>query len=117
MSEWTLENWEDENGHSPLEDWFDTLTNEQFAAIAREMKLLELAGNRLRLPHSKALEDKLFELRERSFGFRIYYTFRKGKIILLLCGGTKDSQDRDIRSARKMLAKVHADEKGKAGQK
>ena len=116
MSEWTLVLWEDDNGDSPLEDWFDKLTKEHFSSIAREIKLLEMAGNQLRLPHSKSLEDKLFELRERSFGFRIYYTFCKGKIILLVCGGTKDSQVRDIRSARKILAKIHAKEKAKDGK-
>ena len=37
-------------------------------------------------------------------GYRVYYTLREGKVVLLLCGGDKGSQDRDIRRAREMSA-------------
>ncbi len=37
-------------------------------------------------------------------GYRLYYT-RRGKVVyLLLCGGDKSSQKRDIKRARAMLA-------------
>ena len=58
------------------------------------MKLLELCGNLLKLPHSRSLKKGLFELRERKYGFRIYYTFLPNKIILMLYAGNKKSQDK-----------------------
>jgi putative addiction module killer protein len=36
-------------------------------------------------------------------GLRIYYTFRNEQLILLLSGGTKTGQNRDIEKAGKMI--------------
>jgi len=38
-------------------------------------------------------------------GYRLYYTIRKNTIILMLCGGDKSMQGKDIKKAKKM-AKV-----------
>ena len=35
-------------------------------------------------------------------GYRIYYTIRKRTVVVLLCGGDKSSQRRDIRRAQRM---------------
>lgn len=37
-------------------------------------------------------------------GYRVYYTIRGEAVVLLLCGGDKDSQDRDIKRAKEMAA-------------
>jgi putative addiction module killer protein len=39
-------------------------------------------------------------------GYRIYFTVRKGTIILLLCGGDKRTQDADIRRAQQMVTEI-----------
>ena len=52
----------------------------------------------------RSLGGGLFELKFRS-GHRIYYIEERGSIILLLSGGNKDSQRRDIISARKLIEK------------
>jgi putative addiction module killer protein len=39
-------------------------------------------------------------------GYRVYYTVREGQVVLLLCGGAKDSQERDIRRAKEMAAEL-----------
>lgn len=39
-------------------------------------------------------------------GYRAYYTLRGEDVVLLLCGGDKDSQDRDIRRAKEMAAQL-----------
>ncbi len=44
-------------------DWLDGLTDEQRESLGRLMKLLKLCGNKLKMPHSKPVGDKIFELR------------------------------------------------------
>lgn len=44
-------------------------------------------------------------------GYRIYYTLRGSMVIILLAGGDKSTQRRDIESA-KQLAKVIGEEDG-----
>ena len=36
-------------------------------------------------------------------GYRLYYTIRKQTIILMLCGGNKSTQVKDIKKAKKIL--------------
>jgi len=36
-------------------------------------------------------------------GYRIYFTIRDGKLVILLCGGDKSSQARDIQQAKDIL--------------
>ena len=104
MSGWKIEYWySNDKQTSSVELFFDQLTDEQFKAIAKELKLLELCGNTLKLPHSKPLGRGLFELRERKFGYRIYYTFAKNKIIILLHAGDKATQKKDIKIAKERL--------------
>ena len=103
--EWKIEYWCNNKGESAVEKWLDSLTDDQFKSVAMEMKLLALCGNLLKLPHSRTLKKGLFELRERQYGFRIYYTFLGDKIILMLAAGNKKTQDRDIDVARQRLDK------------
>ena len=52
----------------------------------------------------KAIANDLFEL--RCFfggGIRLYFTIHQLQIVLLLVGGNKDSQERDIEKAKKIL--------------
>ncbi|UQA22129.1 type II toxin-antitoxin system RelE/ParE family toxin [Stenotrophomonas sp. NY11291] len=39
-------------------------------------------------------------------GYRVYYTERAGITYILLCGGDKDSQPRDIEQARKLAGQL-----------
>lgn len=103
MKKWQIRYWVADTGKSPLEKWFDKLTTEQIKSIAKEIKILELVGNELKLPHSRALGDGLFELRERRFGYRIYYGFKGNNIIILVAAGDKKSQEKDIKIARERL--------------
>ena len=52
----------------------------------------------------KQITDTLFELRF-FFGnaLRVYYTFKNNKIVLLLIGGDKSSQTKDIEKAKQMI--------------
>ena len=39
-------------------------------------------------------------------GYRVYYTIRQRAVVILLCGGDKSSQRRDIRRAQRMVTEV-----------
>ncbi len=55
----------------------------------------------------KTIAPNLFEA--RLFfgpGYRLYYTIREDVVVLLLCGGNKSSQDRDIEKAKKLLEEI-----------
>ena len=39
-------------------------------------------------------------------GYRIYYTVRQQSLVILLCGGDKASQRRDIRQAQQMARDI-----------
>jgi putative addiction module killer protein len=105
-TKWTVTFWLGDNGKQSVEAWLDTLTKEQLKSVAKELLLLEKCGNELRLPHSKALGKRLFELREKTFGYRIYYGFLPDKTISLLHAGDKASQKKDIQIARLRLNKL-----------
>ena len=52
----------------------------------------------------KSLGNKLYELRFFfAKGYRIYFVEDNKKIIVLLCGGNKDTQKKDIKLARDLL--------------
>ncbi|MEA3466430.1 MAG: type II toxin-antitoxin system RelE/ParE family toxin [Thermodesulfobacteriota bacterium] len=52
----------------------------------------------------KSVGQDLFEVRLFfGAGYRLYYTLEGQTIILLLCGGDKSSQSKDIERARKIM--------------
>lgn len=69
--------------------------------IATRLRRIEHDGN---FGDHKALGGGLYELREHyGAGYRLYYTQRGGEIIILLIGGDKSSQARDIEKARILM--------------
>lgn len=58
----------------------------------------------------RSVGDGVSELRIASGpGYRVYYTLRGAEIVLLLCGGDKGSQDRDIAKAKDVAAALPRD--------
>lgn len=104
MKKWIVDYWSD--GKNSVENWFKELEQEHLRSVTKEISMLEETGNELRMPHSKALGEGLFELRERRYGYRIYYGFHGKQIIIVLAAGDKKSQDRDIKIARKRLSNL-----------
>ena len=39
-------------------------------------------------------------------GYRVYFTRRGTLLVLILCGGDKSTQERDIRRAKEMIARL-----------
>ena len=53
----------------------------------------------------RSLKDGINELKiDYGPGYRVYYTFKGKTLILLLCGGDKSSQSKDIRLATEIAA-------------
>jgi putative addiction module killer protein len=103
MARWQIEYGIENAGKDQIEKWFDNLSAEELKSVSKEVKMLAVAGNDLRLRHSRALGGGLFELRERRFNFRIYYCFAEEDTIFLLAAGNKQSQTKDIKLARERL--------------
>lgn len=56
---------------------------------------------------AKSVGDGVKELRiDIGPGYRVYYTIRERTVVFLLCGGDKDSQDRDIAVAKELARKL-----------
>ena len=82
--------------------WIDELKDHHARTrIARRIDRLKL-GN----PGDvKPVGEGVSELRINvGPGYRVYFTQRSNVFVLLLCGGDKGSQDRDIRKAKALAA-------------
>ena len=86
--------------------------------LARYLHLTDLMlefGPNLGMPHTRALKDKLFELRmkgKEGIG-RVFFCTKTGKNIIILHSFVKKSQktpEKELRIARKRLAEVFKNE-------
>lgn len=87
--------------------WLSKLRDRK--AIARILARIESLrqGN---TGDSKSLGSGLHELRIHfGPGYRVYFTRKAGLVVLLLCGGDKSSQSKDIARARDILSELKAE--------
>lgn len=87
-----------------FDKWFKALRDDRaLARIARRI-------DRLAEGHAgdvKSVGDGVSEMRiDVGPEYRVYFTRRGEVIFILLCGGDKSSQDRDIRTAKALVGKV-----------
>lgn len=76
------------------------------ALIVRRIERAE-AGN---FGDCEPVGDGVFEMKvEHGPGYRVYFTRRGGFVYLLLIGGDKSTQKRDIKRARKMALTLKED--------
>ena len=90
---WTVTEYEHPSGEVPVLSFLQTLRDEAKAEAIALVRIVTERGNVLREPLSKALGSGLFELRGRRSGVRIFYTFRPGRVIVLLDGIVKKRGD------------------------
>ena len=87
------------DGSVPFNDWLEALKDRKARAIVRTRINRVRLGN---LGDCKSVGEGLSELRIKfGAGYRIYFGQEKETIIILLSGGDKSSQDKDIKQAKK----------------
>ncbi len=89
---WTIEEYVTASGRNLALRFLSGLNRQDKAEAIALLKLLGERGNKLGMPHSKALGRGLLELRGRH-GVRLFYTFRPGRRVVLLDGMVKKRGD------------------------
>jgi len=96
--EYTIEFYETESGHWPVEEWLKKLDFKTRAQIDKRFTRICL-GN---FGDCKPIAKGVWEFRiDKGPGYRIYYGIKEKKIVILLCAGDKKSQNMDIKKALK----------------
>ena len=88
-------------------DWLDRLRDQRAQVrIAARIRHAE-TGN---LGDCKSVGGGVSEMRvDVGPGYRVYFTRRGRVVIILLCGGDKSSQSRDIRRAQRIAIEIGAE--------
>jgi putative addiction module killer protein len=86
----------DREGHSPYAAWFDRLNAEAAAKVATALTRLA-QGN---FSNVKGIGSGVFECRiDFGPGYRVYFSKDGERLVILLGGGSKKRQQRDIEAA------------------
>ena len=100
MLEKEIKKLELQNGLVPFDEWFDSIRGKKMQAAIDARLTRVRAGN---FGDYKSVGGGVFELRI-SFGpgLRVYYGLHGRQIVVLLGGGDKSRQPRDIRHAQQL---------------
>ena len=94
------------NGKAPLEDWLTSIQNPMTKArIQRRLERMTLGyyGDSKTLSNADGIKELRLDF---GAGYRVYFWEHDDTLILLLCGGNKSTQKRDIQLAKKYLADI-----------
>ncbi len=101
-----------EDGTSPYREWFDTLGPQAAATVTIALERLA-DGNTSRV---KAVAEGVAEIRiDRGPGYRVYFGWEGRVLVVLLGGGTKRRQQRDIADALASWRNYRARKFGRKG--
>ena len=94
--------YEQDQGQRPFEKWLDNLRDKQAQTrIARRIRQVQNGT----LGDSKPVGEGVLELRiDVGAGYRIYCGRHGEALVILLCGGDKASQSKDIERAKEFWA-------------
>ena len=94
-----LKNYIDPNGDDVFDDWLISLRDRKARTIVRmRLDRIEFYGN---FGFHRSVGQGVFELKiDFGPGYRVYYAEEGNFVVLLLGGGDKDSQYKDIRRAQ-----------------
>ncbi|MHB1946948.1 MAG: type II toxin-antitoxin system RelE/ParE family toxin [Gammaproteobacteria bacterium] len=87
----------DKNGQSLFSKWFEKLTSEAAAKITTAIYRLEQSN----FSRMESVGEGVYEYKiDFGPGYRIYFGKEGNEIVILLCGGSKKSQSKDIKLAK-----------------
>jgi phage-related protein len=93
MSPWELELYVTARGRSPVEEFFDNLSDREMLRVHKKLQLLEAFGTDLDRPHVAPIHGKIRELRiTGQTHHRVLYVATAGRRILLLHAFTKKTR-------------------------
>ena len=97
-----LQKYVTENGFCPFDEWLSEFKDKRSLAIIATRLNRVVQGN---FGLCKRLEGGIQELKiDYGSGFRIYFAEDGDTIVVLLCGGDKSTQGKDIELAKMYLA-------------
>jgi putative addiction module killer protein len=97
--EWQLREYITRTGRNPFEEWLQSVTDKTTRARIRTRISRLRLGN---FGDCRSVGEGVHELRlDFGPGYRVYYSRIGVRLVLLLGGGDKSSQDRDIREAKR----------------
>ena len=87
-----------------FDDWLGSISDGKTQkVIVKRIRNMSLGT----LGKVRSLNSGLFEVKiDYGPGYRLYFVNTGKKIIVLLCGGDKSTQDKDIRRARELAKEV-----------
>lgn len=89
-----------QNGLVPFDEWFDSLRDRKWQTAVDARLARVRAGN---FGDHKSVGGGVFELRiTLGPGLRVYYGLHGKEVVVLVGGGDKSSQARDIRRAQQL---------------
>lgn len=96
-----VEFFKDKKGREPATEWLDDLDRSARAVVLTHIGKLRI-GN---FGRCRDLKGGLWELKINfGPGYRTYFYKKGTAVVILLCGGDKGSQDKDIEKARRYFA-------------
>lgn len=100
MTKYDIIIYSDKSGNEPFSNWVKKLQDDIRNRISSRIDRLRL-GN---FGDTKSVGDGVYELRFFfGSGYRVYYGLKGKEIVILLCGGDKASQKKDIKKAKEYL--------------
>lgn len=104
-----IEEYVDASGTSPFGDWFDKLA--PVAAAKVTVAITRIA--RGAVSNVKGVGEGVLEYRiDSGPGYRVYFGRDGDRLVILVGGGTKRWQDKDIEAAKRRWADYKARKKG-----
>lgn len=95
--EYTLKIYETRRGSQPLTEWMQGLKDQKARTVIRTRLYRAQLGN---FGYCRSLDEGVYEMKiDFGPGYRIYYGMIGHTIVLLLCEGSKKTQEKDIRLA------------------
>ena len=107
LEAYTIKTYTTPEGNTPVMDWLSSLdAANRVQILARVDRMKRNLGDHKTVKGFSGLyEARIF----KGPGYRLYFTIQGKTIIVLLCGGDKKSQARDIRLAGQLLESLKAE--------